>query len=102
MMVYLLAAILKEEQPMADITPQAIATASACYNCVSAKNLYAEIVFLLCQLSSGGGPGATTNPIYTGAAPPAAPAFPLLGALFTPDADARLQKWIPGTGWVEI
>lgn len=46
---------------------------------------------------------ATTNPVYTGAAPPAAPDFPLQGALFTPDADgAPLQKWIPGTGWVVI
>lgn len=78
MMVYLLAAILKEEQPMADITPQAIATASACYNCVSAKYLYAEIVYLLCQLTSGGGGGGGLGGVTNGTGAP-----PLDGSITT-------------------
>lgn len=101
MSVYLLAQLLKASDPMADISPAAIATASNCYTCyMSGKGLLGAMVYLLSQITGGGGGGALTNPIYTGAAPPAAPAFPLQGALFVPDNDADpFQVWIPGTGW---
>lgn len=66
--------------------------------------LAAKLAYWTEQVAAGGGGGGVTvNPVYTGAAPPAAPALPLQGALFTPDADgAPLQKWIPGTGWVVV
>lgn len=54
-------------------------------------------------IAGGSGPGGSVNPVYTGAAPPAAPAFPLEGALFTPDNNTLpLQAWTPGVGWHEI
>lgn len=102
MMVYLLAQQWLALNPMADISPAAIAAASNCYTCyLSGKGLLGAAVYLLNEiLAGGGGGGATTNPVYTGAAPPAAPAFPLQGALFVPDNDALpFQVWIPGTGW---
>lgn len=65
---------------------------------LSPQEFYAENLNLLCQLldliTTGGGGGATTNPVYTGVAPPAAPAFPAQGAFFVPDNSALpLQTW---------
>lgn len=106
MQVYLLSQLWKANAPMADIDPAVIAQQSNCYTCyMSGKGLLGASVYLLNQILQGGGGGIpiTVNEIYTGAAPPAAPAFPLQGAIFTPDADGQpLQKWIPGTGWVVI
>lgn len=72
---------------------------------LSEQEFWAASLATMCLIKDniGGGGGGSTNPVYTGAAPPAAPAFPLQGAIFTPDADGDpLQKWIPGTGWVVI
>lgn len=103
MQVYLLSQLWKANAPMADIDPAVIAQQSNCYTCyMSGKGLLGASVYLLNQILLGGGGGIpiTVNQIYTGAAPPAAPAFPLQGALFVPDNDALpFQVWIPGTGW---
>lgn len=56
--VYLTAQLWKEANPMADITPGAVIAASRCFTgCMSAKQLYGAIVYLLCQIESGGGSG---------------------------------------------
>lgn len=101
MAVYLLAQQLQSIDPMADISAPAIAAASNCYTCyMSGKGLLGAMVYLLANGSGGGPPVAATNPVYTGVAPPAAPAFPLQGALYVPDNDALpFQVWIPGIGW---
>ena len=85
------------------MTKEQVEANSACW-CFTGITYNRVVAYLLAQIAAGGGGGGgSTNPVYTGAAPPAAPAFPLQGALFTPDADgAPLQKWIPGTGWVVI
>lgn len=72
---------------------------------LSPQEFYAENLNLLCQTldllsAGGGGGGGNVNPIYHGAAPPAAPIFTLQAAMYVPDNDALpFQVWIPGTGW---
>lgn len=85
-------------------TAQSLVTASSCYaECMSHKSLQAAIVYLLCSISAGGGIVGSVNPVYTGVAPPAAPAFPLVGALYTPDDNTLpIQAWTPGVGWHDI
>lgn len=56
MAVYLLTQLYNQSNPMAQITPQALASASNCYTaCMSGKGLLGAIVYLLCQIDSGGG-----------------------------------------------
>lgn len=101
MIVYILAQQLLAIDPMAQITPAALASASNCYTCyMSGKGLLGAMVYLLNAIGGGGATPSNVNPIYTGVAPPAAPGFPLQGALYVPDNDALpFQVWIPGTGW---
>lgn len=74
MQVYLLAQLLKLSDPMADISPAAIAAASNCYTCyLSGKGLLGAAVYLLCQITDNGGTGSsdgTTNMALGGVAPP--------------------------------
>lgn len=78
MQVYLLGQILLAADPMADISPQALATASRCYlGCMSGKGLIAAQVYLLCQIAGGGGGGPGTDYIVwqdTGPTPAGPPA----------------------------
>src|SRR5512143_11177 len=79
MQVYLLSQLWKANAPMADIDPAVIAQQSNCYTCyMSGKGLLGASVYLLNQILLGGGGGAIQ--VYTGAAPPAAPADPTKAA----------------------
>lgn len=72
---------------------------------LSEQEFMAENINLLCQLvAGGGGGGSTVNPVYTGAAPPAAPAFPAQGAFFVPDnAVLPIQTWNPtAAAWRDV
>lgn len=58
MEVYLLAQIYLGSNPMADVSPQGLARAAACYTqCLSGKELLGAAVFLLCGFTGGGGGG---------------------------------------------
>lgn len=58
MLVYLTSQWLLTVNPQADVTPQALANAAECYTCgLSWKGLYGAMVYLLCQIQSGGGGG---------------------------------------------
>lgn len=71
---------------------------------LSPQEFYAENLNLLCQLldliTTGGGGGGTVQ-VYTGAAPPAAPADPTKAALFYPAGGGAVQQWDVGSAtWI--
>lgn len=102
MMVYLLAQQWLALNPMADITPAALAAASNCYTCyMSGKGLLGASVYLLNEILAGGGGGGGAIQVYTGAAPPAAPADPTRAALFYPTGGGAVQQWDIGAAtWI--
>lgn len=62
MTVYLLCRILSLFDPMSDCSPATVKNAAKCFTeCMSAKELYGSMVYLLCQIedaiSGGGGSG---------------------------------------------
>lgn len=62
MQTYLLAQLWLAQNPMADITPQALLDGSKCFrDCFNYKQLYGAMVYLLCQITGGGGAGSGSN-----------------------------------------
>lgn len=107
MAVYLLAQQLVAVDPMADITPKALAAASACFTgCMSGKGLLGAIVYLLCQGSGGGFPpipGSDVLWIYWESAhvddnPPADPTKSVMRRFFNGDVpviwNPTLAAWL--------
>lgn len=67
---------------------------------LSDQEFYAENLNLLCQLlAGGGGGGGGVQQVYSGSAPPAAPANPALPAIFYPTGGGAIQEW-SGAAWI--
>lgn len=78
--------------------PDTLNDAAKCLIGLSERQLLAALVYLVCN---GGGGGINAMQIYTGAAPPAAPINPAIGALFYPDGGGAVQQWDTATAaWI--
>ena len=72
---------------------------------LSEQEFWAASLATMCLIKDNiGGGGGTTNPVYTGAAPPAAPTDPTQPAIFYPDNDALpIQVWNTTTlAWRDV
>ncbi len=104
-MVYLLSQLVKQSDPMVDVSPAAIAANSSCYtSCLSGKGLLGAQVYLLCLLTNGSGgtgPG-TLGDIRLGHGPPTGPGG--TAPLFYVDLDCSTEwTWDPTTlTWTEM
>lgn len=98
MAVYLLSQQLLALDPMADVTPAALARLSNCYTaCLSGKGLLGAIVYLLCQGASGGsgGGGLLNRAAPTGVYGTDEPPPPSPGIVW----DLRFVNEMPGLRW---
>lgn len=107
MMVYLLGQWLKQLNPSADVTPQALSNAAECYTCgLTWKGLYGAMVYLLCLIEAqGGGGGGGGFPLATGSGSPqgvVTPAgigqryFDTTGGVFYTNTDGTVNGWRVG------
>lgn len=106
MIAYMLGQILLQSDPMADVSPEAIAEASRCFMCLSGKQLIAGNTYLLTQIfnNGGGGGGSGVKQVWYGSGPPVGVQPGMNGAIanlyYDTDSGGFLYHWsIPGQSW---
>lgn len=98
MVPYMILAQLRTNAGLGMAIAQSDIDAAVCAFCQLSPGMVQYLI--LAQLITGGS-GSGSVQVYTGAAPPAAPANPALPALFYPSGGGSLSQWdVGGAAWV--